>query len=65
MSKILDTKEKSVIPLTVQTVADSSKVNMMVPRAGFERAQNGDDTKESPFLIYFDTKNQVFLQISP
>jgi len=32
----------------------------VVPRAGFERALNGDDTKASPFLFNFDINNQVF-----
>jgi len=26
---------------------------VVVPRAGFERAQNGDDTKEFPFFVQF------------
>jgi len=64
-AKFLHKKLRILIFKLVKNIAHLLQMDGVVPRAGFERAQNDDVTKKSPFLFNFDVNNQVFLQISP
>jgi hypothetical protein len=40
------------VPLKQKNVADSTEINGVVPRAGFEQATNSDVTHANPFFFF-------------